>query len=128
MSRGLEFLWGTALSTPNSVPCDIQGAVLKAAQALPVAAGVKDELHCAMHTPFTFQEFEHCRRHLTVGKSPGPSGLTTTQMKHWEPETARMVFDLSNVMWKHHHVPTWWQDRLMTFLPKEPDVHDLNKN
>lgn len=30
-------------------------------------------------------------------------------------------------MWKHPHVPQWWQNRLMTLLPKEPGVHDLSK-
>jgi hypothetical protein len=80
-----------------------------------------------MTAPFSFQEFEQCRAHLTVGKSPGPSGVTATQMKHWGPETARTVFELSNLMWEHHHVPDWWQDCLMTLLPKEPGNHDLTK-
>ncbi len=79
------------------------------------------------NSPFTFQEFEHCRRHLTSGKSPGPSGLITTQVKLWGPDTAKLVYELSSIMWQHHHVPQWWQDRLMTLLPKEPGVHDLNK-
>lgn len=39
---------------------------------------VKQELHDAMRTPLSFQEFEQCRQHLTVGKSLGPSGLTNT--------------------------------------------------
>ncbi len=30
-------------------------------------------------------------------------------------------------MWQHHHIPQWWQDFLMTLLPKEPGVHDLSK-
>jgi hypothetical protein len=80
-----------------------------------------------MSSPFSFQEFECCRRKLAVDKSPGPSGLTSTQIKHWGPDIARMVFDLSSIMWRHHYVPQWWQDRLMTMLPKDPDHHDLNK-
>ena len=38
-----------------------------------------------------------------------------------------MVFQLSSKMWQYHHVPQWWQDRLMTLLPKEPGIHDLGK-
>jgi hypothetical protein len=34
-------------------------------------------------------------------------------------------FNLSNQMWKHKSVPQWWQDRLITLLPKEPEIHDL---
>ena len=30
-------------------------------------------------------------------------------------------------MWEHHHIPTWWQDRLVTLLPKEQGNHDLAK-
>jgi hypothetical protein len=48
-------------------------------------------------------------------------------MKHWSPATAQLIFELSSVMWRHHHIPQWWQDRLMTLLPKEPGVHDLSK-
>lgn len=47
-----------------------------------------------------------------------------TQMRHCGPAMAEMVFNLSSVMWQHHHVPEWWQDRLMTLLPKEPGTHD----
>ncbi len=37
------------------------------------------------------------------------------------------VFQLSNQMWQHKTVPAWWQDRLITLLPKEPGIHDLSK-
>jgi hypothetical protein len=40
------------------------------------------ELHEAMHSPFAFTEFDSYRKGLTSGKSPGPSGLTSTQIKH----------------------------------------------
>jgi hypothetical protein len=59
---------------------------------------------------------------MAPGKSPGPSGLTSTQVKHWGTETARYVFNLCSLMWEHHHVPEWWQDRLMT-----QGTHDLAK-
>ncbi len=48
-------------------------------------------------------------------------------MKLWGPDTARLVYDLSSIMWRYHHVPQWWQDRLITLLPKEPGIHDLSK-
>ena len=113
-----SLLNGSFVPTQNPIPTYVQRAIATAAQAREIPASVSQELHSAMRTPFTFEEFEHCRRHLTSGKSPGPSGLTTTQMKHWGPETAALVFELSQIMWKHHHVPQWWQDRLMTLLPK----------
>ncbi len=115
-------------SNQQSNPSSHTEAIVKAAQARDVPPhSVSQEFHDAMRSPFSFQEFEHCRRHLTSGKSPGPSGLTTTQMKHWGPETAELVFELSQIMWRHHHIPQWWQDRLMTLLPKEPGQHDLSK-
>jgi hypothetical protein len=122
-----SLLHGTYLPTSNPIPVAVQQAILQAAQAREIPELVKQELHDAMRTPFSFEEFEHCRQHLTTGKSPGPSGLTTTQVKHWGPETTALVFELSQIMWKHHYVPQWWQDRLMTLLPKEPGTHDLNK-
>jgi hypothetical protein len=30
-------------------------------------------------------------------------------------------------MWQHKFVPAWGQDRLITFLLKEPGIHDLSK-
>ncbi len=123
----MELLSGLFCTVANFIPNDIQRAITHASRERPLSPEIKMELHRAMNTPFTYQEFEHCRRHLSVGKSPGPSGLTTTQIKHWGPDTSRAVFDLSNLMWQHHHVPEWWQDRLMTLLPKEPGNHDLNK-
>jgi hypothetical protein len=123
-----SFLLGTFVPLSNPIPAPIQRAIASAARAQGIPPSVSQELHEAMRTPFSFQEFEHCRRHLASGKSPGPSGLTTTQVKHWGPETAAIVFELSQIiMWRHHHVPQWWQDRLMTFLPKEPGHHDLAK-
>lgn len=122
-----SLLQGSFVSSPNPIPIPIQRAIAKVTQAGEMPASVSQELHSAMCIPLTFQEFEHCWCHLASGKSPGPSGLTTTQMKHWGPETATLVFELSQVMWRHHHVSQWWQDRLMTLLPKEPGVHDLNK-
>jgi hypothetical protein len=89
---------------------------------------IRDKPHHAMRSPFSFQEFEYCRRKLTSsGKSPGPSALTTTQTKHWGPATAELVYQLSSVMWAQNHVPEWWQDRLMTLLPKELGAHNFNK-
>ncbi len=72
-------LQGTYLASLNPVPMAIQRAILAPAQARDVSDSVRRELHDAIRTPFSFQEFEHCRQHLSVGKSPGPSGLTTTQ-------------------------------------------------
>ncbi len=118
---------GSYVPTTNPIPAPIQNAIARAMQAKPLRPGIREELHSAMNAPLSFVEFEHCRLHLASGKSPGPSGLTTTQMKHWSPETSKVVFDLSSIMWWYHHVPQWWQDRLMTLLPKEPGVHDLTK-
>jgi hypothetical protein len=120
-------LHGTKSPEPNPIPTSIQQAILQASKKKDIPQSVTDALAHAMNSPFTFQEFEYCRRKLAAGKSPGPSGLTPVQIKNWGPATARMVFDLSSIMWSHHHVPGWWQDRLMTLLPKEPGIHDLNK-
>jgi hypothetical protein len=87
-----RLLNGTFHSDYNPVTAYIQCAVYRAAQIREVPDTATATLHQAMRIPFTFQEFEH---HLaTTGKSPGPSGLTTTQMKNWGPETAEMVFHL----------------------------------
>jgi hypothetical protein len=51
----------------------------------------------------------------------------STQVKHWGDEMTRYMYDLSSVMWAHHHIPGWWQDRLMTFLPKTQGTDDLDK-
>ncbi len=80
-----------------------------------------------MHSPLTFGKFEYSLDALVSGKNPGPSGLTSTQMKHWGPVTQRYFFTFSAQMWKAHHIPGFWQDRLMTLLSKEQEIHDLNK-
>ncbi len=77
------------------------------------------------HAPLTFAKFDYCRRSMASGKSPGPSGLTSTQVKHWGPDTAKYIYDLSSLMWEHHHVPEWWQDRHMILLRKTHATHDL---
>jgi hypothetical protein len=106
---------------------DIQRRIIAACGKRHISDEAKADLHNSMHTAFTFAEFEYCHRSMASGKSPGPSGLTSTQVKHWGAETARYVFDLSSLMWEHHHVPEWWQDRLMTLLPKTQGTHDLAK-
>ncbi len=103
-------VWRTLLNglfTPcsNPIPFEIQREIADASKAKPIRPEVIEELRSVMHMPFSFNEFEHCRRHLPVGKSPGPSGLTTTQMKNWSSETSKLVFDLSSIMWEHHHIP-----------------------
>jgi hypothetical protein len=85
------------------------------------------ELHTAMQQPFTFEEFNRARHKLTKDKSSDPSGVTNNQMKWWNDTTARTVYELSNIMWKHHSVPQFWQDRLMTLLRKINGVNDLSK-
>ena len=122
-----DLLTGSFSPRTNPIPSKVQAAIANAMKAKPLRPDILAELHSAMRRPFSFAEFEHCRLHLPVGKSPGPSGLTTTQMKHWSSATSKIVFDLSSIMWHHHHVPQWWQDRLMTLLPKEPGHHDLSK-
>ena len=64
---------------------------------------------------------------LTKDKSPGPSGVTNNQMKRWNETTSRTIFELSNIMWEHHSVPQFWQDMLMTLLPKISG-NDLSKS
>jgi hypothetical protein len=90
-----SLLQGSFVPSPNPIPIHIQRAIAKAAQAQEMPASGSEELYKAMRTSFTFQEFEHCRRNLASRKIPGPSGLTTTQMKNWGPETATLVFKLS---------------------------------
>ena len=106
----MDLLHGTYATDANPIPPRIRSDIASAMQAKTISPSVRQELAEAMNSPFTFQEFEHCRRHLTAGKSPGPSGLTTTQVKLWSPDTAELVYELSSIMWKHHHVPQWWQD------------------
>jgi hypothetical protein len=81
----IEVLRGLFCTVTNPIPNDVQQAILHASQERPLSPKIKMDFHLAMNTPFTFQEFEHYRRHLSVGKSPGPSGLTTTQIRHWGP-------------------------------------------
>jgi hypothetical protein len=92
------------------LPEDIQRRIIASCGKRQISDEAKADLSNAMHTAFTFAEFEYCRRSMAPGKSPGPSGLTSTQVKHWGTETARYVYDLSSLMWEHHHVPEWWQD------------------
>jgi hypothetical protein len=101
----------------------IQRQIADAAKGRVINQEIREELISqAMHSPFTFGEFEYSLDTLVSGKSPGPSALTSTQMKHWGPVTRHYVFTLSA-----HHILGWWQDRLMTLLPKEQGIHDLNK-
>ncbi len=109
----LNLLRGTPVQAANPISQHIWTQIEMSMQAKTVSPEVRAELAEVMNSPISFEEFEHCRRHLTAGKSPGPSGLTTTQVKLWGPETARLVYDLSSIMWNHHHVPQWWQDRLI---------------
>ncbi len=102
-----DLLNGFFSPQPNPIPSKVQAAIASSMKAKPLGPDILDELHSAMRQPFSFAEFEHCRLHLAVGKSPGPSGLTTTQMKHWSSATSKVVFDLSSTMWHHHHVPQW---------------------
>jgi hypothetical protein len=73
-----DVLRGLFSHAVNPVPIDVQRAILNASRKRPLTADIRTEIHLAMNTPFSFQEFAHSRRHLTIGKSPGPSGLTTT--------------------------------------------------
>jgi hypothetical protein len=84
-----DILQGTHSSEVNPIPPHIQQAILNASKARRISPAASDELAQAMSSPFSFQEFEYCRHKLTVGKSLGPSGLTSTQIKHWGPDTAR---------------------------------------
>ncbi len=90
-----SLLLGTFVPTDNPIPAPIQRAIASAARARNIPPSISQELDETMCNPFSFQEFEHCRQHLASGKSLDSSGLTTTQMKHWGPETAEMVFELS---------------------------------
>ncbi len=87
----------------------------------------RDDLATAMHSEFTFEEFNRARKNVTKNKSPGPSGVTNNQMKSWNETTAKAIYDLSSIMWRLHAVPQFWQDRVMTLLPKVARVNDLNK-
>jgi hypothetical protein len=122
-------LWRTLLAgnypvTDDSIiPSDIQNRIVAASKQRCLPRVVADELRTAMHAHFTFEEFDRCRHALASGKSLGPSGLTSTQMKTWGLVTCRDVFDLSALMWEHHHIPTW----LVILLPKEQGNHDLAK-
>lgn len=101
---------GTMPLSPD-LPHDIQQSIIQACGKRHIPDAVAAELHQAMQFPFTYKEFNHCRKSLAPGKSPGPSGLTSTQVKHWGDAMTHYVHDLSSVMWAHHHIPGWWQDR-----------------
>ncbi len=82
-------LYGLLTPCSNPIPSHIQRAIAEASKAKSIGPEVIEELRSATHTPFSFfNEFEHYRRQLPVGKSSGPSGLTTNHMKHWSPETS----------------------------------------
>lgn len=85
--------------------------------AKPVTSTVRTELAEAMNSPFTFAEFEYCRRHLAAGKIPGPSGLTTLEAGNGQVGI-RVI---------QHHVMLHSGGKTGTLLPKEPGTHDLSK-
>jgi hypothetical protein len=122
-----QLLYGTYSPIESNIPNDLLQQVMKACEQKELKPGVAEELHDAMQQTFTFEEFNKARLKLTKDKSPGPSGVTNNQMKSWNEKTARAVHDLSNIMWRHHSVPQFWQDRLMTLLPKINGVNDLSK-
>jgi hypothetical protein len=104
----------------STVPKDIMAPVIEAFRAKEITAAqqTKKDLEVAMHQAFTYQEFNTARKNITKNKSPGSSGVTNNQIKSWSEKTTRAIYELSSIMWKHHSVPQFWQDRLMTLLPK----------
>jgi hypothetical protein len=73
-----RLLDGTMPFSPD-LPHDIQKSIIQACGKRLIPDEVSAELHQAMHAPFTYEEFNHCRKSLATGKSPGPSGLTSTR-------------------------------------------------
>jgi hypothetical protein len=57
----------------QDLPGDIQTKIIAACRKRQISDAISAELHTAMHAPFTYAEFNHCRKALTPGKSPGPS-------------------------------------------------------
>ncbi len=79
--------------------------VVEACKQKLVDPEIQRTLHIAMHQEFTYEEFDKARWHLKKDKKPGPSGVTNNQMKSWNAnKTAKIVFELSNIMWKHYAV------------------------
>ena len=76
-----KLLDGTMPLSPN-LPCDIQQSIIQAFCKRKITDEVAAELHLAMHAPYTYDEFYHCRKSLASGKSLEPSGLTSIQVKH----------------------------------------------
>lgn len=74
----LDLLRGMYTHEANPILLSIRKDIATAIKAKQISPDVRQELGAAMNSPFTFEEFEHCRRHLTAGKSPGPSGIITT--------------------------------------------------
>jgi hypothetical protein len=111
----------------SAIPREVLNPVIEAFRMKSISEQTKNELSMAMHKEFTFSEFNNARKRMAKDKSPGPSGVTNNQMKSWSDYTAKAIFDLSSIMWRHHSVPQFWQDRLMTLLPKVAGETDLSK-
>jgi hypothetical protein len=118
-----QLLNGTYVPNDSNIPADLWTHILPAFQPKSQDPRLQAQLHTAMNSPFTLKEFYKARTHLVRDKSPGPSGVTSNQIKAWGPITMETMFNLSNLMWQHKAVPAWWQDRLIILLPKEPGWH-----
>ena len=81
--KWMQLLYGTYNPPDSNIPKDLLQQVMKACTQKVHKTEVTNELHDAMHQPFTFEEFNKARLNLTKDKSPGPSGVTNNQMKSW---------------------------------------------
>ncbi len=118
---------GTYRPPLSGIPMDALKPVIEAFKMKDIAEQTRIDLHTAMHQDFTFLEFNRARKNITKNKSPGPSGVTNNQMKSLSDSTTKAIFELSSIMWTHHSVPQFWQDRLMTLLPKVARENNLSK-
>ncbi len=118
-----SLLHGTYKIPESEVPVHIMKPVIEAFKS----ERTKNDLSNAIHKEFSFIEFNNARKKLAKDKSPGPSGVTNNQMRSWNEKITRAIYDLASIMWKYHAVPQFWQDRLMTLLPKTTEVNDLAK-
>jgi hypothetical protein len=74
-----RLLDGTYTPPASNIPIDTLQQVINACKLKTQNPNMSGELHNAMNQEFTFEEFNRARQKLTKDKSPGPSGLTTTQ-------------------------------------------------